>query len=193
MRTLVDEFSAARNFWFTSPFIFVAETSAMAISSADEHQLSQRALIDNFPCLLKGGVKTMIEPNLDDHPARRGGLRDRTDLVDMPACGLLDQHVSAGQHGCESYRRELVVSRGDDHRLDLGVNRLTPILHRPSAGLAGETLPPHPTPVANYDDLMGFDCGGTFCANQPASNDRKAHYFLPHDLPRSIGPMRRKV
>ena len=65
VRTLIDQFAAAGNFGTEAPFLFIADTSAVAVTAADKHQRTEIARLHDSARLLHGRMEAMIVADLD--------------------------------------------------------------------------------------------------------------------------------
>jgi hypothetical protein len=155
--------------------LLVAFATAVAIASADEHQGAQQVLVDDLARLLKGGVESMVEADLGYHLALGGGTRSGTHLVNMTAGRLFYQDVAASPNGAQRDRGQLVVASGDDDGIDVGVDRLAPIVDRAGASLLCQGFGFRPIVIADNDDIVPARGRRALAPDKAASNDRQTH------------------
>src|SRR5436305_14659755 len=103
MRALVDQLTAARDSRLRAPLFLVADSTAMAIAGANEHQRSERAGVDELARFEKGRMEAMIESRLDGALVLRGSCRDRLHLGERASRGLFYQHMAPGFDGADRH------------------------------------------------------------------------------------------
>src|SRR6059058_2001092 len=60
VHALINQFTASRQLRVSSPFFVVANTPAVPVAGADEHQLSKNSSLKDLACLLKSGMVAMV-------------------------------------------------------------------------------------------------------------------------------------
>src|SRR5258706_11827990 len=106
MHPLIEQLAAPGDGRIGTPFLIVADSPAVTVAAANEHQLAEGAAVDVLARLLHRWMKAMVESDFDDDLALSSGLDHRQKLGAVPGRRLFDQHVFSGLHGGEGDRRE---------------------------------------------------------------------------------------
>jgi hypothetical protein len=174
---LIDELASAGLYRVGTPFLVVTDTTAVAISTPDEHQRTETLRVDNRSSLEKRWMIAMIEPDSHQPPMTLGGLRQCVQLLHTATSWLLDQYVLTRFHSRRRYRRQPIIRRRNDDNVDIRpAHRVLPSLD----GCRSLDTPSHI--ASTFDHGIGADnqarpgerCS-TFATDQAAADDRNTH------------------
>ena len=196
MHALIDDLSAARQFWIRAPLALVSDASTVPIPAAHEHHVADRAGLEQLVSLPERRMVTMIESDPHLRRMATGHADNLIDLAERPRRGLLDEHVLAGLNGRACNAGKCVIGRGNDDDVDIGSrDRAAPVRKGHGAGIRpGERLGTSDIHISRTDQTGGPQRVRALPADQPASDNRDAAtHRSPHVRPRSFGTMRRSV
>ena len=199
MRALIDQLAAAGQLGVGAPFAIVAEPTAVAVERPDEHQLAERAGVDNLARLAQRAMVSVIEA--DPHAYSRAlGRRDGgLDLGAESAGRLFDQDMAAAVCRRSGDLGERVVQRS--HHDDVAVDPLehrTPIVERLAIGRnRGECGRPLEVAIGARDQRSPRHGARPALADQAAADNGRPQRPLihrsPQPRPRSRPVIRRSV
>jgi hypothetical protein len=175
-RTLVDQFATARSCGVGAPFAVVAGASAVSIAAPDEHHLPQRAALKDLARLAECTMVAVVETDADQRPRAACGVRHRVKLGSPASPRLFDEDVLSGGRRFPCDRRQLIVDRGDEDRVDIAAahSRL-PVRGCLSACTGGELFRTVRLRVATNGHGSRWKGRGALTANQSAADDGRAH------------------
>src|SRR5215472_3211318 len=173
MHALVDQLTTTGALGLRAPFPVVAEPAAVAVARAKMHQRSVGARVDLGCQVVQGGVKAMVEPDLDPPPRALGSLAEGVDLPGAERRRLLYEDMAAGLQRPMGQRRELIMGGGHHDHVRTETQQVVEVGAGAPAVLGHE-------PVGTVRD--GIDGAkhavaapqrpGTLAADQTASSDR---------------------
>ena len=120
--TLIDEFTSAGFLWIGSPFALVTNATAMPVPTSDKHQRSERARVNERPCLAQRWMIAMVESNPDSTVVSSSRVDELIELGNGARTWFFHQHVLARFDGRHAHRRQPVVRCRDEHQVDIGAD-----------------------------------------------------------------------
>ncbi len=176
MRALVDQFAAAGPRRFGAPLAVVAGSSAVSIAAPDEHHLAQRAALKDLARLAECAMISVVETDADQRPGAASGFRHAIELAGPARARLFDEDVLARCCRFQGDRRQLIVDRGDEDRVNIiAADRRPPVCGRFRPGGGGELLRAVGLRVATNRYGSGWKESGALASNQSAADDGRAH------------------
>src|SRR5262249_21744909 len=93
VRSLIDKLAAAGTLRLPAPLLVITPPSAMAVAAANEEDGPQLSFGGKLVRPVNGGVKTMVESNLDHPVARSRRLSKRPHFAHVASGRLLDENM----------------------------------------------------------------------------------------------------
>ena len=97
VHALIDQFAAAGLLRVRAPLLLVADAAAVAVAAAHEHQVAERACVEQLAGLAERGMIAMVEADAHEPATSSGRFDQRIELAQRAAGRLLDEDVLAGR------------------------------------------------------------------------------------------------